>query len=60
MLLWSSDAVRSYQKGTRSFSNAELPPSLATKLKDSDGDGTPDGVENMTPADLNKEYKTMG
>lgn len=60
MILWSSTANRTYQRGTRSFSPAELPPSLAPKLQDADGNGVPDSIENMTPADLRNTYSTMG
>lgn len=48
MLLWSSTAVRTYLRGTRSFTPAELPPSLASKLQDTNGNGVPDSVDNMT------------
>ena len=48
MILWSSTAVRTYIRGTRGFSPAELPPSLASKLQDANGNGVPDSVDTMT------------
>jgi hypothetical protein len=60
MILWSSTAVRSYLRGTRSFTPADLPPSLAGRLQDIDTNGIPDSVENMSRTDLKTAYSTMG
>jgi hypothetical protein len=59
MLLWASEATRTYKKGTRSFSSVEMSPELTAKLKDADKNGTPDSVEKMTPEQLKNEYKNM-
>jgi hypothetical protein len=59
-MLWSSTAVRAYLRGTRSFNSAELPPTLAAQLQDADGNGVPDSVENASPAELKKQYDSMG
>jgi hypothetical protein len=60
MILWSSTDTRSYVRGTRSFTQAELPPSLAGRLQDADKNGIPDSIENMSTGALNDAYKTMG
>ncbi len=60
MMLWSSTALRSYQRGTRSFTTADISPSLAAKLQDADKNGVPDSVENMSTADRKTAYDTMG
>jgi hypothetical protein len=60
MILWSSTDTRRYVRGTRSFTQAELPPSLAGRLQDADKNGIPDSVENMSTWALNDAYKTMG
>lgn len=60
MILWSSTATRSYVRGTRSFTPAELPPSLAGRLQDTNGNGIPDSIENMSNATLKSTYNTMG
>jgi hypothetical protein len=60
MMLWSSTAVRSYLRGTRSFTPADLPPSLAGRLQDTDNNGIPDSIENMSTADLKTAYSSMG
>ena len=59
MLLWSSTGVRSYLRGTRTFTPAELPPSLASRLADRDNNGTPDSIQNMSPADLKTAYEDL-
>ena len=59
MLLWSSTGVRSYLRGTRTFAPAELPPSLASRLTDSDRNGTPDSIQNMSVADRKAAYASL-
>lgn len=60
MILWSSTAVRSYLRGTRGFTPADLPPSLASRLQDTGGNGIPDSIENMSTTDLQTAYNSMG
>ena len=50
MILWrSEDVARTYTKGTRSFSDMRLPPAIAERVQDSDGDGLPDSIGNISP-----------
>ena len=60
MMLWSSTAIRTYQRGTRSFTTADISPLLAAKLQDADKNGVPDSVENISTADRKTAYDTMG
>ena len=60
MILWRSTAVRSYERGTRTFTPAELPSSLAGRLQDSDKNNVPDSVENMTTEERQRIFKEMG
>lgn len=60
MMLWSSTAMRTYQRGSRSFGSTELPADIASRLQDADKNGIPDSVENMSPAELRAQYDSMG
>lgn len=60
MILWRSTEAHTYERGTRSFTQAELPPSLANKLIDKDKNNVPDSVENMTLEDRQNALKEMG
>ncbi len=60
IILWSSTAVRSYLRGTRSFWAADLPPSLVWRLTDvNPKNGIPDSIENMSTGALNDIYNGM-
>lgn len=45
MMVWNSTAARSYLAGIRSFTPADLPPSLAAQLADANANGIPDSIE---------------
>jgi hypothetical protein len=60
MILWSSTADRRYVRGTRTFSPAELPPSLIGRLQDVDKNKIPDSIEHMTGSTLRDSYSTIG
>ena len=62
MLLWRSGPAvpeivptppalipRIYMKGTRSFADMVIPPEIAAKIQDANGDGIPDSIGNITP-----------
>ena len=59
ILLWSSLATRTYEKGTRSFAPAEIPPSLVGRLSDRDKNGIPDSMENIATGTLQNMYENM-
>ncbi len=59
MLLWRSIAVRSYERGVRSFSLPEIPESLRDQLRDADTNGIPDSVENMTIEEQRVKYSEI-
>jgi hypothetical protein len=60
MLIWASTANRSYERTTRTFTQAELPPGLSSRLADTDRNGIPDSIENTSTGELNTLYKGMG
>ncbi len=47
-IVWNSTAMREYARSTRNFAPAELPPSLVDRLRDVDGNGIPDSIENVS------------
>ena len=51
--------MREYTRSTRSFTPAELPPSLIDRLRDADGNGIPDSIENMSTGALRDAYSTI-
>lgn len=59
MILWRSTAVREYVRGTRSFTQAELPDGVSQKLIDTDNNGIPDSVEKMSQAEQQSAYQDM-
>lgn len=59
MVLWRSDSARVYTRGTRSYTAATIPDSIASQLTDADNNGTPDSVENMSLSDRQAAYTQM-
>ncbi len=59
MILWRSTNTRSYVRGTRSYTAAELPEGMSEKLLDADKNGIPDSVENMTQTGQQQAYKEI-
>jgi hypothetical protein len=51
MILWVSGDARTYTRTTRSFDEASLPDSIATKLIDTDKDGIPDSMDTDRDGD---------
>lgn len=48
LILWRSTAVRSYQKGTKTFSDrSELPEELQKNTIDADGNDIPDYIDEL-------------
>lgn len=73
MILWRSSAVRSYQRGTRSFLQPELPASIRDRVLDADKNGIPDSMDardtnsdgkpdttNTPRSELESYYKSQG
>jgi hypothetical protein len=60
MMLWASRDARAYERTTRTYTPSGIPASIADQISDTDGNGIPDSVENMTPAELRSTYKSMG
>lgn len=59
MVLWRSGGARDYTRGTRSYTAATIPDSIASQLTDADKNGTPDSVEDMSLSDRQAAYKQM-
>ncbi len=60
MLLWrSGPGSRDYVRGTRTFSEAELPEGIKEKIVDINNNGIPDSMENMTNAELKEDFKDL-
>ena len=60
MILWRSLAAREYQRGTRTYTDADIPDAIKSRLIDADKNGVPDSLENMSLEDRQKAYKDMG
>ena len=60
MILWRSLAAREYQRGTRTYTDVDIPDAIKSRLIDADKNGVPDSLENMSLEDRQKAYKDMG
>lgn len=60
MLLWTSGPTsREYTRGTHNFGDVDFPDGLASRLTDSDNNGVPDNIENMSLTDRQQAYTDM-
>lgn len=60
MMLWTSTAVREYISSNRPQTyTVPFPQGIEAKIKDTDNNGVPDSVENMSPAEAKKQYNEL-